>query len=193
MHTDPSLDFFEVQYPVKYKLKYSHFLNQRVFYEPVEAAQDEAPDPNAALFEERTAEGEEEEKKGGPQFKKVVLTYQEVKQSQARLRSYPPVLLHTLFHDDPKYDQYRQRNLSQLFFFGDEVKSLGNDFYHKGDYYTALDYYEQCITLYSWLELRDPKTLQRHRFTGTKEEKAKVLRQVRGVPQEVLDQSGGPP
>ena len=55
MHTDPSLDFFEVQYPVKYKLKYSHYLNQRVFYEPLEAAQDEepTPDPNAALFEER--------------------------------------------------------------------------------------------------------------------------------------------
>jgi hypothetical protein len=89
----------------------------------------------------------------------VVLTYQEVKRSQARLRAYPPVLLHTLFHDDPKYDLYRQRNLSQLFFFGDEVKSLGNDAYHEGDYYTALDYYEHCLTLYSWLELRDPKTL----------------------------------
>jgi hypothetical protein len=26
-HTDPSLDFFEVAYPVKYKKKYAHYLN----------------------------------------------------------------------------------------------------------------------------------------------------------------------
>ncbi len=32
-HTDPSLDFFEVAYPVKYKKKYAHYLNQRIFYD----------------------------------------------------------------------------------------------------------------------------------------------------------------
>jgi hypothetical protein len=32
-HTDPSLDFFEVGYPVKYKKKYAHYLNQRIFYD----------------------------------------------------------------------------------------------------------------------------------------------------------------
>lgn len=26
-HTDPSLDFFEVAYPVKYKKRYAHYLN----------------------------------------------------------------------------------------------------------------------------------------------------------------------
>ena len=32
-HTDPSLDFFEVAFPVKYKKKYAHYLNQRIFYD----------------------------------------------------------------------------------------------------------------------------------------------------------------
>jgi len=31
-HTDPSLDFFEVAWPVKYKMRFSHYLNQRVIY-----------------------------------------------------------------------------------------------------------------------------------------------------------------
>lgn len=26
------MDFFEVQWPVKYKMKFGHYLNQRVFY-----------------------------------------------------------------------------------------------------------------------------------------------------------------
>ena len=178
-HTDPSLDFFEVLYPVKYNIKYAHYLNQRIFYEPVEVAEEEKKkpeNPNAELFEEKKGEESDEESKV-PEYKKIVLSYQEVKKSQTRLRSYPPVLLHTLFHEDLKYELYRQKNLSELFFFGDEVKALGNEAYHKGDYYTALDFYEHCVTLYSWLELRDPKTKERHKFTilhskkKTKEEK----------------------
>ena len=39
-HTDPSLDFFEVAWPVKYKLRYPHYLNQRVIYS---LEQDDAP------------------------------------------------------------------------------------------------------------------------------------------------------
>lgn len=31
-HTDPSLDYFEVGWPLKYKMRYSHYMNQRVFY-----------------------------------------------------------------------------------------------------------------------------------------------------------------
>lgn len=51
--------------------------------------------------------------------------------------------MHTLFHEDPRYDKYRVQELSNLFFFSDEIKSMGNEAYHKGDYYTALEYYEQ--------------------------------------------------
>lgn len=75
-------------------------------------------------------------------YKRTVLTAAEVKQSQARLRNYPPILLHTLFHEDPKNEEYREREFSQLFFFSDEVKSLGNEAFRKGDYYGALDLYE---------------------------------------------------
>jgi hypothetical protein len=39
-HTDPSLDFFEVAYPVKYKKKYAHYLNQRIFYDIKQVEQD---------------------------------------------------------------------------------------------------------------------------------------------------------
>jgi hypothetical protein len=39
-HTDPSLDFFEVGYPVKYKKKYAHYLNQKIFYNIKQVEQD---------------------------------------------------------------------------------------------------------------------------------------------------------
>ncbi len=51
-HTDPSLDFFEVGYPIKYKKRFSHYFNQRVIYS-VAAEQDEAP-PN--IIEETKVE-----------------------------------------------------------------------------------------------------------------------------------------
>ena len=172
-------------FPVKYNIKYAHYLNQRVFYEPIEVEKEEkkADNPNSELFEEKKGEESDEDSKV-PEYKKIVLTYQEVKRSQARLRSYPPVLLHTLFHEDPKYEVYRRKNLSALFFFGDEVKALGNEAYHKGDYYTALDYYEQCITLYSWLELRDPKTKERVKFTlfhSKATKKIKEEKKIKGI------------
>lgn len=106
-------------------------------------------DPNASLFEEvkkedaKENESDEDEKEPQVQYKRVVLTYQQLKKSQEMLRSYPPVLLHTLFHEDPHYERYRAQEFSNLFFFGDEIKSLGNEAYHKGDYYNALDFYEQ--------------------------------------------------
>ena len=40
-HTDPSLDYFEVGWPLKYKMRYSHYMNQRVFYKV---------DPSTATF-----------------------------------------------------------------------------------------------------------------------------------------------
>jgi hypothetical protein len=47
----------------------------------------------------------------------------------------------------------------------DDIKSKGNEVYHKGDYYLALDYYEQCLSLYNWLELRDEKTGEKSKIT----------------------------
>ena len=151
-------------------MRYSHYLNQRVFFVPIVTESDKkkesqldtkviieeevkvssegTPDQNAHFFEEQKAvqkdsdSDNDEVENEAPKCKRVVLSLQEVKRSQVRLRSYPPVLLHTLFHEDPRYDNYRSQELSNLFFFGDEIKSLGNEAYHRGDYYEALDYYE---------------------------------------------------
>ena len=40
-----------------------------------------------------------------------------------------------------------------LFFLVDDIKSNGNDAYHKGDFYQALDYYEQVIYYIIWNNL----------------------------------------
>ena len=65
------------------------------------------------------------------------------------------MLLHTLFHEDSKYDRYRQAEFSSLFFFADDIKSKGNEAFHKSDFYLALEYYELTLSLYNWLELKD--------------------------------------
>ncbi len=70
------------------------------------------------------------------------------------MRSYPPVLLHTLFHEDSRFQTLRKKEFSTLFFFSDDIKAMGNDAYQKGNYYLALDYYEQALTLYNWLEAK---------------------------------------
>lgn len=93
---------------------------------------------------------------------------------QQRIRSYPPILLHTMFHDDPKFEEYRKVEFSTLFFFADEIKSLGNKAYQKGEFYLALDYYEQvslykfnllrqCLSLFNWLEVKDSPDAQQKR------------------------------
>lgn len=63
-------------------------------------------------------------------------------------------MLHTLFHEDPRYEKYRKFELSTLYFLGDDIKSLGNEAYIKGDYYTALDYYEH-VSKYFTLVFKD--------------------------------------
>jgi hypothetical protein len=120
---------------------------------------------NASQFEEIKKEDDEEEEVPHKRYRRSVISVEELKKSQLKLRSYPSVLLHTLFHENDRYEKYRNHEFSNLFFFGDEVKSMGNEAYHKGDYYTALDYYEQCLTLYNWLELRDPTTKERLKIT----------------------------
>ena len=58
------------------------------------------------------------------------------------IRAYPPVLLNTLFHEGLKYEKYRKVEFSNLFFFMDEIKTMGNDAFLKNNFYLALDYYE---------------------------------------------------
>ena len=136
-------------------MKFGHYLNQRVFFteEEIEKKKEDvklqevslevtSTDPNAHLFEQATKVHEAEEEKkvslvddsadeDRPQirYKRTVYTMAEVKKSQARIRSYPPVLLHTLFHEDPKHEKFRVYEFSSLYFFGDEIKSMGNEAY----------------------------------------------------------------
>ena len=131
-HTDPSLDFFEVAWPVKYKKRFSHYLNQKVIYT---LEQDDAPPTimtNADLIQEGSKSESEGEESAPPKlkYKRTILTLNQVKLSQEKIRSYPPILLHTLFHEDSKYDKYRQAEFSNLFFFADDIKSKGNEAYH---------------------------------------------------------------
>lgn len=95
---------------------------------------------NSELFEEEKGDEKEEEKR--VITKKIVLTKEQIKSSQKTIRKYPPVLLQTLFHDNPKFVKYRKAEFSNLFFFSDEIKTMGNDTYQKNNYYLALDFYE---------------------------------------------------
>ena len=82
------MDFFECGYPIKYKRKYTHYLNQRIFYSEEEVEEkvlkpklEEPVNPNKVLFEETKtselplSEGEDEDTDTPPvRFKKTVLT-----------------------------------------------------------------------------------------------------------------------
>ena len=70
------------------------------------------------------------------------MTKEELKLKQKLLRTYPPVLLQTMFIDYPKLEKFRKQEFSNVFFYTDEIKTMGNDAYQKNNFYLALDYYE---------------------------------------------------
>eukprot|EP00347_Sterkiella_histriomuscorum_P024227 403331870 len=194
-HTDPGLDFFEVGHRIKYKSKYSHFMNQKVFYEyPNDKDKQTALakrntsnvksyiHSNSELFEEtskfsqnintsvddQATTTDDDSQNARPPVnlgKRIILTKEQIKQNQKLTRSYPPVLLQTMFHDNPKFDKYRKEEFSNLFFFSDEIKTMGNDAYQKNNFYLALDFYEQALSLYNWLEVKDTSTNEKKKLT----------------------------
>ena len=85
-----------------------------------------------------TQEDEDEESKD------VVnrISMNELLAKQEKLRSYPPILLHTLFHNHKQIGKFRKVEFSNLYFFSDELKGKGNKRYQKNIFYLALDYYE---------------------------------------------------
>lgn len=85
-------------------------------------------------------EEQEEEETAEESFTRISM--KELKKKQERLRSYPPIVLHTLFHNHKNYEKYRKVEFSNLYFFSDDVKAKGNKKYQKNFYYAALDYYE---------------------------------------------------
>lgn len=77
----------------------------------------------------------------------------ELQEKQKVLRSYPPVFLHTLFHEHSKYEKYRNYEISSLFFFIDDIKMKGNDAHRDNDLYLALEFYERSLSFFNWLEM----------------------------------------
>lgn len=71
-----------------------------------------------------------------------------MKEKQKILREYPSILLNTLFHEYEKYEKYRKVEFSNVYFFSDDVKSMGNQAYQNCNYYQALDYYEYVTLIY---------------------------------------------
>jgi hypothetical protein len=56
------------------------------------------------------------------------------------------------------------RNLSDvgtLIFVTDDTKIKGNKAYDQGNYYEALDIYEQVLACFAWLDFKDPTIKER--------------------------------
>ena len=61
---------------------------------------------------------------------------------------------HTLFHPDD-LKKLRQKPFSGLFFNFDKYKEEANKLYTEGDYFEALEYYEQIMGVFRWVEFTD--------------------------------------
>jgi hypothetical protein len=51
--------------------------------------------------------------------------------------------------------------VGQLIFITDDTKIKGNKAYDMGNYYEALDIYEQVLACYAWLEFKDKELKER--------------------------------
>lgn len=75
------------------------------------------------------------------------------------LNSLPFVLKHSLFMEDIMIQRMRElSDFGQQFFIADDTKIKGNTYYDQGQYYKALEVYEQVLGCYVWLEFLDSKT-----------------------------------
>lgn len=66
----------------------------------------------------------------------------------------PYPMKHTLFHPDD-LKKLRDKPFSGLFFHFDKSKEEANKLYKEGDYFDALEYYEQIMSVFKWLEFTD--------------------------------------
>ena len=39
----------------------------------------------------------------------------------------------------------------------EDLREKGNKYYNKGKYFKALDYYERAMSLFRWLEFKEPE------------------------------------
>ena len=77
---------------------------------------------------------------------------------QKFLESLPYLVKHSLFLDSDILTKLRNLgDVGQLFFITDDTKIKGNKAYERGDYYEALDVYEQVLAVFLWLDLKKPE------------------------------------
>lgn len=66
----------------------------------------------------------------------------------------PYPMKHTLFHPDD-LKKLRDKPFSGLFFHFDKYKEEANKLYKEGQYFEALEFYEQIMSVFKWLEFTD--------------------------------------
>jgi len=81
------------------------------------------------------------------------------------LDSLPWIMKQTLFLENEMLSKLRSvRDVGYLIFVTDDTKIRGNRAYDQGDYYEALEVYEQVTACFAWLEFKD-RSLKDRLFT----------------------------
>ena len=76
--------------------------------------------------------------------------------------SLPWILKQTLFLENDMLSKLRKcADLGHLIFITDDTKISGNRAYDQGNYYEALEIYEQVLACFNWLEFKDPTMKER--------------------------------
>lgn len=79
--------------------------------------------------------------------------------------SLPSIMKQTLFLENDMLMKLRKvRDVGYLIFVTDDTKIRGNRAYDQGDYYEALEVYEQVAACFAWLEFKD-RSLKERLFT----------------------------
>ena len=82
------------------------------------------------------------------------MTARKFRHGRKLLEKLPTCLKHTLFHPED-LKKLRAKPFSGLFFNFDKFKEEANKYYAEGDFFEALEYYEQILTVFKWLEFTD--------------------------------------
>ena len=82
------------------------------------------------------------------------LTTRKFLQERKLMERLPYPMKHTLFHPDD-LKKLRDKPFSGLFFHFDKYKEEANKHYKEGEYFEALEYYEQIMSVFKWLEFTD--------------------------------------
>lgn len=70
------------------------------------------------------------------------------------LETLPYPIKHTLFHPDD-LKKLRDKPFSGLYYNFDKYKEDANKLYKEGEYFEAIEFYEQILTVFKWAEFTD--------------------------------------